>query len=261
MASRTPSSPRPDHRRGLVWVALAVGVMIAVTRMERDSAYLIPGVSLLLAPWMPAEAGAPATAAAERVMGAIEDVESRMRGSRYRHEIEVNEELGLYDFDESGWAAWVLQRAAPLAFTQLGRERPVAEDFARVIHAAPTDGELLGWRRLTHPSALRPGDVLAWSTPMDHRRDGLTGRVLLCAGMPVRIPGLDEAWSVEVSDATNEFHQLDSRMMRFDLDGGVGRGTITLAVAEDGHPYAYGWQGPWSPVFLRTDVELGRVTE
>jgi hypothetical protein len=251
--------PRPDHRRGMAVVALAVGVMFAYARSERSTMYLVPGFSLGLAPFAIPGEGAAATDAGAAVMTTLEQMESRVVTTQFRHETEVNEELGLYDFDSSGLVGWVLQRAAPVAFAALGRDRPVAEDFARVIHDASEGEETDGWRRLAHPRALRPGDVIAWSTPVQHRQDGLTGHAAIVVGMPVQVPGMDEAWSVRVADSTNEFHQWDSRLLAFDLDGGVGRGTLTLAV-QDGHAYAYGWQGPWSPMFLRTDVELGRVT-
>lgn len=241
-------------------VALAMGVLFAYTRMERETMYIIPGFSLGLAPFAIPPEGEAATDAGAAMITTLEDMESRIRSTQFRHTTEVNEELGLYDFDSSGLVGWVLARAAPIAFAALARERPVAEDFARVIHEAPEDADTEGWRRLTHPSALRPGDVIAWSTPRDHRTDGLTGHAAIVVGMPVRVPGMDEAWSVRIADSTNVFHQWDSRMIALDMDGGVGRGTIALAVAEDGHAYAYGWQGPWSPMFLRTDVELGRVT-
>jgi len=241
-------------------VALAAGVMFSYTRSERETSYTIPGFSFGLAPFAIPPEGEPATAASAAVMTTLEQMESHMVSTRFRHEIEVNESLGIYDFDSSGLVGWVLERAAPTAFAALGRERPVAEDFARVIHEASSDDETEGWRHLAQPSALRPGDILAWSTPQEHRHDGLTGHVAIVVGMPVRVPGMDEAWSVRIADSTNEFHQWDTRLIALDMDGGVGRGTITLAVAEDGHAYAYGWQGPWSPIFLRTDVELGRVT-
>jgi len=257
----TQSKGRPDHRRGMAIVALAMGALFAYARSEREGMYVIPGLSLGLAPVaIPGEAQ-PATAEGAAVISTLEQMEARVVSTRPRHTTEVNEELGLYDFDASGMAAWILSRSAPVAFAALGRDRPVAEDFARVVHEAPLDADASGWRRLAHPSALLPGDIITWSTPRDHREDGLTGHVAIVVGAPARVLGMDEAWSVRVADSTNEFHQWDTRLATLDFDGGMGRGTITLAVAEDGHVYAYGWQGPWSPVFLRTDVELGRVTQ
>jgi hypothetical protein len=249
-----------DQRRVLATVVFAFGILFAYVRAERGGMYAIPGFSFGLAPFAITEAGEPATATGAAVMSTLETMESHIVSTRFRHETEVDEARGIYDFDSSGLCSWILQRSAPLAFESIGSLRPVAEDFARTIHAAPTSDDQGGWRRLTQPSELRPGDLIAWTTPQSHREDGLTGHVAIVVGMPAHVPGLDEAWSVRIADATNEFHQWDSRFMSFDLDGGVGRGTITLAVAEDGHPYAYGWQGPWSPMFHRNDVELGRVT-
>lgn len=257
---RDDAKPRPDHRRGMFIVALVFGALFAYARTERETMYVVPGFSLGLAPFALAPDGEAATDAGAAMITTLETMESHVVSSRFRHVTEVDEDLGIYDFDSSGLVGWVLQRAAPVAYAALGRERPVAEDFARAIHAAPADEDTDGWRQLSHPSALRLGDIIAWSTPLDHREDGITGHAAIVVGMPVRVPGMDEAWSVRVADATNEYHQWDTRLLALDMDGGVGRGTITLAVGEDGHAYAYGWQGPWSPMFLRTDVELGRVT-
>ncbi|MFO0682540.1 MAG: hypothetical protein U0234_10835 [Sandaracinus sp.] len=261
-SSREPEKKAsPDRRRAFAVVALALGVLFAVSRTEREGRYAIPGISFGLAPFAPApEGGTPATEAAARVIAQIDDMQSRVRATRVRHETEIDEARGLYDFDASGMAGWVLSRAAPVAFAAMGRDRPVAEDFARAIHEAPADADTNGWRRLARADALRPGDVIAWETPQDQRTEGLTGHVAIVVGMPVRVPGLDEAWSVEVADATSDFHQWDSRLLGLDFDGGFGRGTITLAVGEDGRPFAYGWQGPWSPLFRRNEIELGRVT-
>jgi hypothetical protein len=241
-------------------VVFAMGILFAYVRAERESMYAIPGFSFGLAPFAIAEDGQPANPTSAAVMQTFDDMQARIVSTRFRHETDIDETRGIYDFDSSGMVGWVLRHAAPAAYSSIGSVRPVAEDFTRTIHGAPSDGEAGGWQRLARPSELRPGDVIAWTTPQSHREDGLTGHVAIVVGMPVRVPGLDEAWSVRIADSTNEFHQFDSRFMAFDLDGGVGCGTITLAVAEDGHPFAYGWQGPWSPMFHRNDVELGRVT-
>lgn len=261
-SSRAPEKKLgPDRRRGVAIVVLLMGVLFAMSRTEREGRYSIPGISFALAPFaLPPDAGAPATEAAAQVVAQIDEMRSRVRATRVRHETEIDEARGLYDFDASGMAGWVLARAAPVAFAAMGRDRPVAEDFAHVIHDAPADADTNGWRRLARADALRPGDVIAWETPEDQRTEGLTGHVAIVVGMPVLVPGLDEAWSVEVADATTDFHQWDSRLLGLDLDGGFGRGTITLAVDGDGHPFAYGWQGPWSPLFHRNEIELGRVT-
>lgn len=250
-----------DRRRGIALVALALGVLFAVSRSEREGRYSIPGLSFGLAPFAPApEGGEPATEAAAQVVAQITGIESRVRATRVRHETEIDEAHGLYDFDASGMAGWVLSHAAPVAFAAMARDRPVAEDFAHVIHEAPTDADQNGWRRIVRVEALRPGDVIAWETPQDERTEGVTGHVAIVVGMPVLVPGLDAAWSVEVADATDDFHQWDSRLLALDLDGGFGRGTMTFAVDEEGRPFAYGWQGPWSPLFRRNEIEMGRVT-
>jgi hypothetical protein len=243
-------------------LALGLGVLFAVARGARETAVTIPGIALGLAPyaWADGEPATPATAAAEAVVAQIEEIERNVHSTRYRHATEVNESLGIYDFDCSGMVGWVLRRAAPVAFGAFARDRPVAQDIARMIHDAPSDDEHEGWRRLTHVSMARPGDVFAWESPRNLRRDGMTGHTGFVVEAPVRVPGLDEAYSIRVSDSTTLPHQIDTRLLALDFDGGLGRGTMTFAVDADGAAYAYGWQGPWSPVFIRTPVEFGRVT-
>jgi hypothetical protein len=174
--------------------------------------------------------------------------------------MEVNESLGIYDWDCSGMVSWVLQRAAPVAFGAFGHDRLVAEEIAQRIHEAPTDGELDGWRRITRVADVRPGDVFAWEFPRNLRANGMTGHTGFVVEAPVRLAGLDEAYSIRVSDSTSSPHWLDSRMLSGDFDGGYGRGIITFVVDEEGRAYAYGWQGPWSLVFRRNPIEFGRVT-
>jgi hypothetical protein len=243
-------------------LALGVGVLFAAARTARETAVTIPGIALGLAPYAMAEGEPPppATAAAAAVMAQIEEVEANVRSTQYRHATEVDESLGIYDWDCSGMVGWILRRAAPTAFGAFARDRPVAQDIARMIHDAPTDSERDGWRRITHVSAVLPGDVFAWESPRNLRRDGMTGHTGFVVEAPVRLAGLDEAYSIRVADSTTLPHQIDTRMIGLDFDGGIGRGTMTFAVDADGAAYAYGWQGPWSLVFIRTPVEFGRVT-
>lgn len=243
-------------------IALGIGVLFAVARDARETAVTIPGIALGLAPYAFAseEPAPPATSAAEAVIAQIEAVERNVRSTQYRHATEVNESLGIYDWDCSGMVGWVLRRAAPTAFGAFERDRPVAQDIARMIHDAPSDDERRGWRRITHVSMARPGDVFAWESPRNLRRDGMTGHTGFVVEAPVRVAGLDEAYSIRIADSTTLPHQIDTRLLGLDFDGGIGRGTMTFAVDADGAAYAYGWQGPWSPVFIRTPVEFGRVT-
>ncbi len=251
-----------NNRRGMAVLALGFGVLFSVARTARETAVTIPGIALGLAPYAFAEGepSPPATAAAEAVMAQLDAIEQNVRSTRYRHTTEVNESLGIYDWDCSGMVDWVLRRAAPVAFGAFGRDRPVAQDIAQMIREAPADDERDGWRRITHVSMVRPGDVFAWESPRNLQRDGVTGHSGFVLDAPVRVVGLDEAYSIRVADSTTRPHQIDSRLLGLDFDGGFGRGTMTFAVDPDGAAYAYGWQGPWSPVFIRTDVEFGRVT-
>ena len=243
-------------------IVLTAGMFFGGARGARTTAVTIPGIAMGLAPYALAEGedAPPATDAAEAVMAQLEEVERNVRSTRYRHTTEVNESLGIYDWDCSGMVGWILRRAAPVAFSALGVDRPVAQGIAQVIRDAPVDDERDGWRRIVRVSALRPGDVFAWETPRNLRQDGMTGHTGFIVGSPRHLYGLDEAYSIVVADSTTLPHQLDSRLLALDFDGGIGRGTMTFAVDSDGVAEAYGWQGPWSPVFRRNEIEFGRVT-
>ena len=137
----------------------------------------------------------PATPAGERVLATLAEVERRQRRTRYQHHTAVHEGRGQYFWDCSGMVSWVLRRAAPRAHAGLGRERPLAMRYARVIADAPTDRPRRGWQRV-RVADVRPGDVFAWETTLERFRRQATGHVGFVVSAPARVR--DDLWAVRI---------------------------------------------------------------
>jgi hypothetical protein len=164
-------------------------------------------------------------------------------------------EQGLYVFDCSLMAQWVLMRATPVAARTVSRglPRPLAADFQRRIASVPASAERGGWTRVPRVQDALPGDVIAWLKPkiIDSKN---TGHVAFIVLPPVRVTGYSDAYLARIADATSLLHADDTRG-----DGsGFGFGTILLVVDPDTDaPRAYGWVGlEWRA--FETPIAIGR---
>lgn len=189
--------------------------------------------------------GSPAGARAAALLG---DVEREVRHTRYRHATRVDRARGVFEWDCSGMVAWILARSAPRALRGMGRARPVARDFHRVIAAAPRAGSRRGWSRV-HVADARAGDVFAW--PASQPRPRYTGHVgfLLEAPRAVR----DGVWVARIADSTSFPHFADTRTFG---GGGFGTGLMSFHEQPDG-ALSWGWLGPVGPV-MHEPVVIGR---
>lgn len=199
----------------------------------------------------------PATPAAARVMDVLGRVQRGLRQTRYQHATSVRERDGVFLWDCSGMAAWVLHRSAPIAMATIGRPRPVARDFARVIERAPTTRARGGWQRVENIADARPGDVFAWRRPRGFPSRN-TGHVGFVVDRPLPVPGLPGAYAVRVADATSWGHQDDTR--QDDGVGGFGMGTLVFLTDGQGHGTHYGWGGTLSDGYVTTPIVFGRVS-
>lgn len=215
-----------------------------------------PGVGPLPpAPAFPSP-GASATTAAGRVIERLAEVERTLRETAYEHTTTVRESDGVYRWDCSGMAAWILRRAAPRAMREITAERPIARDFVRAIEHAPLGRSRRGWERLASLAEARPGDLFSWRRPrgFPSRNSGHVGFVM---AEPIPVPGIPGAYAVRVADASSWSHQDDSRPE--DGEGGFGIGTITFLVDDTGAGTHYGWRGTLSEGYVVTPIVLGRV--
>jgi hypothetical protein len=206
---------------------------------------------------VPAEpAPASPTKSGARVLETIGAIATSMRESKYEHSTRVRAKDGIYNWDCSGMAAWILRRAAPAAFRTLDSSRPVARDFATAIERAPTKRAKNGWQRISSIADVMPGDVFAWRRPrgLPSKNTGHVGFVL---DRPLPVPGLPGGWAVKIADSTSSFHQDDSRSA--DPDGGFGIGTLVFLTDEQGRATSYGWAGTLSEWYIVTPVVFGRL--
>jgi hypothetical protein len=203
-------------------------------------------------------AAAPRTVLAQsvdgpaRVLSVIHRVEHGVRSSSYRHELHVDERRGVFDWDCSSMAAWVLARSAPRALASVGRGRVLAIDFVRAIERVRAGEAHGGWLRVTRVGDVRPGDVLAWRRPSWFPSPN-TGHVAFVVGEPQAWEG---GYLLRIADASHYNHEDDTR------NGGTGFGEGTILITTDaatGSPTGYGWAGRWTgPYVVPTDVVFGR---
>jgi hypothetical protein len=190
------------------------------------------------------------------VMRRLGAMTESMTESEYTYGFSVNEKRGIYRFDCSGMAQWVLRKAAPIAAITIAHgiePRPLARDFQRRIARAPVDRERGGWRRIARVEELAPGDLIAWVKPVEIESPN-TGHVVFVLLPPVLAPGYENAYLVRIADSTRLLHDDDTRVGRT----GFGFGTILLVSdPETGAPTAYGWVGLRWRAF-ETAIALGR---
>jgi len=190
------------------------------------------------------------------VMRRLGSIAQTLEDSEYAYGFAVDEKRGVYKFDCSGMAQWVLKRSAPRAAFTIAHDltpRPLARDFERRIARAPADEERGGWRRIARVADLLPGDVVAWIKPVEVESPN-TGHVAFVVLPPKLAPGYENAYLVRVADSTRLHHDDDTRVGRT----GLGFGTIVLvADPETGAPTAFGWVGLRWRAF-ETAIALGR---
>lgn len=202
------------------------------------------------------EAATPANRRAAKVLERLESIAANLTETRYQHRTKIRSREGIYLWDCSAMAAYIIAKVAPTARKALTRERPVARDFFQVIRDAPTRGHRDGWRRLPTITDVRPGDVFAWKRPKDFPSKN-TGHVGFVLEAPTPYPEVPGAYLVRIADATSLPHQDDTRER--DGDGGFGHGTILFLTDESGQGTAYGWFGARSRGVIETPIAFGRL--
>jgi hypothetical protein len=224
---------------------------------------VIRGCALALGVALFATGAASASAAAgdrsAGVASALSSIERGLTATKYQHRIAVDARKGIYRWDCSIMAAWILERTAPAARRAIGADKPLARDFYRTIERARTDRPDRGWQRLTDVAALAPGDLFAWLKPEMFKQRANTGHVGFAIGKPWRHPRFAGVWLLRIADATTELHGADSRPPGG--EGGFGTATIAFLVDANGAPRAYGWYGEAQDpaTFVPTEIVLGRV--
>ncbi len=204
------------------------------------------------------EFGQPATKAATKLLELADTIDRSRTDTAYSHATHVRRKQGIYHFDCSGMVSWMLDRVAPTALASIGRERPVAASYVRVIEKAPTDKARRGWQRIADIDDVRPGDLFAWRRPASWPKGGNTGHVGIVLAKPEPVPELADAYVVRILDSTRWAHQYDSRD---EDETGFGTGTILVMTDGAGKGIGYGWHGTASRGWNETDVVFGRISK
>jgi hypothetical protein len=232
-----------------------------MTRLRKIGSALLVGAlaGATLSARVQAEPSRSVGVGVERVLEVLEQIDRTLVSSSYSHVTRVDTKSGLYDFDCSGMAAWVLQRGAPGAYQAvLARSatgRPVARDFYRAIAAISPSRPSWAWQRVARLEDARPGDVIAWLKP-EGRRSDATGHVGFVLAAPTPSTRIDGAFLFRFADASRYQHDDDSRTATG--RDGFGNGTILLSALQDGSPAAFGWFGDRSAWLAETRIAIGR---
>jgi hypothetical protein len=195
-----------------------------------------------------------------RVLDVLSQIESSLTFSRYTPYTRVDAKAGIYEWDCSAMAAWVLRRATPAAWHSVKQRSPtgriVARDFVRQIASVRVDRPAWAWERVGRVADMRPGDVVAWLKPSGWVSN-VTGHVGFVMSAPEASQHVAHGYLIRFADASRYHHQDDTR--REEARDGYGIGTILLiGDAETGAPVAYGWYGDDSSWIKETQIVIGR---
>lgn len=195
-----------------------------------------------------------------RVLDVLSQIETSLTFSRYTPFTRIDTQAGVYEFDCSGMAAWVLRRATPAAWHGVKQRsatgRIVARDFVRQIASVREGKPAWAWERVARVEDARPGDVIAWLKPA-RWVSNVTGHVGFVMEPPTRSTRIDGGYLIRFADASRYHHQDDSRAE--EGRDGFGVGTILLiGDPETGAPVAYGWYGDQSAWISETQIVIGR---
>jgi len=194
------------------------------------------------------------------VISIITSIEHTVTATKYAHWPRIDVKKGIYEWDCSIMAAWILVKAAPHARRALGPNQPLARDFYLTIVAKSPRQPQYGWLKVINPSAIEPGDIFAWIKPPMFKERKNTGHVGFVIGKPWRHPRYPTVWVMRIADSTHEPHEKDTRLPGG--DGGFGEGTVAFDFDDHGMAIAYGWYGEGQDLatYVPTPIVFGRVS-
>lgn len=179
--------------------------------------------------------------------------------SDYRHQTDVNEAAGRFDYDCSGFIDYALRHVAPGAYAELpiqraSSPRPLAQDYYALFAGLHTPSA--HWQAVATVQALRPGDLVTWLKPPDHDTHN-TGHIMLVRSPPYPNPADPAEWLIPVTDSTATPHAQDTRTGQHRT--GLGSGLIGVLADAQGHAVAYHWKGGVSHRTETPPIAFGRL--
>jgi hypothetical protein len=184
---------------------------------------------------------------------------NNLQHTDYQFTDNIDVDRGIYDCDCSGFAAFLLLRAAPGHYAMVphkesGQPNPRAFEYYEFLDSL-TSLSADGWRRIDFLRDARRGDVIAWRLPKIRKhRD--TGHVCFVADTPTE--NGNRAFNVIVYDSANQPHFGDTRGKgegRF--ANGVGSGVVKFRVDNTGRPAAF--QLAPADQFVSLPIAIGRI--
>jgi hypothetical protein len=176
--------------------------------------------------------------------------------TKYQHDIFIDEAMGIYNVDCSGFVNYILGRVAPahldLIPTHGTESRLLAQDYHTFFSSLPIE-TTDGWRQILYLPDVQRGDMIAWPLPPPNPD---TGHVFVVAADPV--PVADDILAVMAYDASDILHYDDSRGNGpGQFRTGVGSGTFHLQIDSVGIPVAFQFDEP-DPL-ITANIAIGRI--
>ena len=153
----------------------------------------------------------------------------------YQHEVFVNESLGIYLFDCSGFITYVISRTCPEALVEIpsSSDRPRTSDYFLFFSTLPPcDPGSYGWCRVSSPENLTAGDIIVWkkiNPDADFDEELPTiGHMVIVNTYPSEIPFRDNEYIIPITDSTGYSpHSEDTRPA-----GGMGIGSGKIRIKQ-----------------------------
>lgn len=244
-------SPAPHENSGYVKVGPS---SLGFERYYAQFSLRIPSLFVGILPSITLSAlAAPSASASEKILEIVRLIEKKLKTTVYNHQTKVDLAKGRFEFDCSGMVNWILEQAAPTAYSELKSDRPRVAEYVQALKKIPFDKPSAGWRRVQKIADAEPGDVIAWPTPSWYPSDA-TGHMGVLVAKPEKVSG---GYLLRLADATSYLHGEDTR----EGGTGFGYGTVLISVDPDsGEGSGQGWTGRYSGnTILKTPIYVGRA--
>ena len=180
--------------------------------------------------------------------------------STYSHKTQVDEALGQFNYDCSGFLKYAIGQSVPEALRSLQKatvRRPLAKHFVQFVTSLPR-GKVVGrWRQVERVTDLAPGDIIAWTKPPTVISRN-TGHVMIVRDTIKPHSKRSNEIIVPIIDSTAARHGAsDSRHK--EKKTGLGTGSIVLVVDDSGKAIGYRWSRSKKSRKHMTQVALARL--
>ena len=183
-----------------------------------------------------------------------------VKTSRYSHKTQVDEAIGQFNYDCSGFLKYALARSAPEALRSLQEatvRRPLAKHFVGFIASLPPRKVVGGWRQVERATDLAPGDIVAWLKPPTVVSKN-TGHVMIVRDTIYPHLKRSNEIIIPIIDSSASRHGASDSRHKGEKTG-LGTGSIILVVDDNGKPIGYRWSRSKNSRKHMTKVALARL--